>query len=463
MRCFLVILIVFATVPLVIAQTKKNYSYQKESKRWVLSPTYYPVLYLANRQFDAGDEAIERVFQMSNVAGLRFESYFPNRALDYILELNYSSRNITYRRDELFHLTEHALGFSPRVSLKTGGFEQLKHYFLEFGIQGQLIVNSSLDYYQNSRRISPSRNLVKSTRWWAYLGAGIKQDRFYTDSGRIGLSNLSFGLLLPFFNQGNTFKNYGVSFPGAFDLFEKNRTTSIMLSLTATQQLDLRANNLKSGDDIPCDYAPSNRDMRFTPPLVSFSKPRKWIFGNFFLNSQIQPKVDSIPLRNQGELHITNIKQTHSFEFGYSVHFLGNYPKYMSCRDMQVSNDSGVRYNFFGSIGFRQSLYQLDGEIESMVSRHSVFVAGGARIGLNPIGIYVLGGYRRDLSVDRRFYTADRISKNFSFGNRSSSSIFLGFSFRNSLVIKANYYNFETLKDRANFLDRIEFSIGFGI
>lgn len=432
--------------------------------KWVLSPSAFPYRPVINQQLDFNDEEIETEYDRGLILGLRLEKYYPNAAKGFGFEMDVLNRDLVLFRDSRYFLSETAVALTPIYKLKTGNFEKLRHAFFEFGVRNQYTFSQQLLQADGFFQRSPETTRV--FKFWGYIGLGVLNDMFNQDAKRANLSSLSIGAYFNLFNQAPVFKNQASVFSAQEALFSNNKTSNAFISIKYAQYLDIKKNECTTCHQMPESLLGKNSHSKFLPPLIHWNNPRSFLFGNFYFNAGVQPRVDStfIELESSSPVEL-NLLHGISTHLGYSFHFLGNHAKYYSATGEGLINQhlKGFRYDLFVSGGLFDSRTVLGKNTRYRIHEFGAEFSAGFRVGYSPPGIYLLGGYTRRLLLEIEVLYDNETFKDFNLGNIENEYFFLGLSYKNAIVLRANYRPLSTVKLQERFLDRLWFSIGFGI
>ena len=446
-----------------VSSFPKSSNSEKMYARWVFAPRLLPYVPIFSRQLDEDDQEIQVEYDRGFIIGGRIEKYFPNSARGFGIEVDFFNRDLNLFREDRFLISENAISLTPFFSLKKRGFEKLNHPFLEFGVRNQYTLSSQI--VQSGGVFLQNPSFLKKYRLWGYIGIGSKKDLFNQPSKKVGLSNFSLGIFFPIFNQTSTFKQTNSGFIPGFDLFRKNRTSNFFVSLNFAQYLDIKKNKCGDCYEIPYELLTGN-EQQFLPALANWSKPKKWFFGNFYMHIGFQSRLDSVFIDREGlERMILRRNHAISTRLGYSIHFLGNYSKYYNDKGKPfiIKSDKKVRWDLFVSGGLSDRRIVLGQSTRYRLNQIAAEISGGFRIGYTKLGIFLFGGYTRVFPLYEEFLYEDGTTEDFNFSNTRNEYFFLGFSFRNSILIKCNYFFLENLKRKSSLQDNLGLSIGFAI
>lgn len=448
-----------------LAPIQGNAASSKESARWTFSPTLFPYVPVINRLSDINDVKINITNDNGIIYGFRVEKYFPNSKKGFGVEMDYLNREIVATDANRYYFAENAISLMPFYSIKSGGIEKINHKFLEFGLKNQYTFYNSV-YRSDGVESFDDYNLslLKKFRLYGYLGFGLKRDEFNKESKRIGLSTLSAGIFFPIFNQANLTRNRKFNYPTEFEIFRKGNYVNAYLVINYVQNIDWKKSTDGGIYQIPpgaiLSTSSNFKPQKYLPPLVHWTNPETNLFGNFFLHSVFQPQVDTVQLTSSiySDTNLI-IKSSISWKVGYTFHFLGKYSQYNL-----GENERGGRYDLFVSANFLNQIYNLKGSQEARINKLSFELSGGGRVGLYPPGIFVFAGYTQRFDLANKLLVNLDETKDFNFANLGHSSIFVGLSIKNAINFRVIVTpSIKTLKKSEPKMDKLSFSIGFGI
>ncbi|MCC6725557.1 MAG: hypothetical protein IT258_13705, partial [Saprospiraceae bacterium] len=137
---------------------------------------------------------------------------------------------------------------------------------------------------------------------------------------------------------------------------------------------------------------------------------------------------------------------------------------YENDRKFILNKSSKFRYDLFISGDIFNQTQKLKGLQEVRANSLSIELSGGGRFGIYPSGVFIFGGYSRRFSLQENLFVNLKENKEFEVATISKSNIFLGLSIRNAINFRVLVTpSIKTLKKSEPILDKLSFSIGFGI